>query len=125
MTRRVTGEAGTGLFGSFTGLVVFLVMMSFAAQMLTTLSATTALTSSAYEAARVVARGRPTAVGEQRARALLGRLGDRVVFDWSDSSYDTVVLRVRVDGPRLAPGLTPPALGRIDRTVRAHVERWQ
>jgi hypothetical protein len=125
LTGRVTGEAGTGLFGSFTGLVVFLLMMSFAAQVLTTLSATTAVTSAAFEAARVVARGGQTTAGEQRGRALLGRSGDRVAFDWSHSSDDTVVLRVRVSGPRLAPGLTPPALGEIDRTVRVHVERWR
>lgn len=119
------GEAGTGLIGSFAGLVVFLVLLSFATQVLLTLSATTAMSSAAYEAARVVARGGTTDRGEERARALLGRFAERVRFDWSASAPDTVVLRVQADAPRLAPALTPARVGRIDRTVRIHVERWR
>jgi len=129
--RRTEGDRGAGMIGSLGGVLAFLALMFLAVQLLTNLYATSVVTSAAHEGARIAAgRGvdhssaiavaRARSRGEQRARHLMGRFGHRVHMDWSGSTTDTVVLRVRADAPRFLLG----DLGRhhIDRTVRARVE---
>jgi hypothetical protein len=129
---RPNDDEGAGLIGSIAGVTVFLAFLMFATQLLMNLHTTSMVTSAAHEAARSVAgsgHGAPgsataQAAGEQRARLLLGQFGQRVEFDWSATTADEVVLRVRADTLRFTlPGL-PAALGfdEVDRTVRARVE---
>lgn len=139
MTRRGSRSSrrddGVGLIGAISGVLVVLAFVLFATQLLMNLYTTSVVTSAGYEGARMVAGHRvdhddPRAVAEARARAetrvrqLLGRYGERVEMDWSASTDDTVVLRLRADTQRfLLPGL-PARLGfdRVDRTVRVRVE---
>lgn len=128
-------ETGAGLIGAMAGMTVFLAFLLFAVQLLMNLHTTSMVTSAAYEAARVAAGGAlsshdaasVTAArqrGEQRARTLLGRYGEQVRFDWSASTGEEVVLRVRAASPRFTlPGL-PARVGfdEVDRTVRVRVE---
>jgi hypothetical protein len=85
----------------------------------------------AYDAAREVAGadgGPPAqAEAEARARGMLGRFGQQVSFDWSATSEDDVVLRVRGSVPRVLLPVQrgPVAFGEIDRTVRVRVERFR
>lgn len=118
------------------GVSVFLAFLFFAVQLLFNLYATSVVTSVAYDGARTVAghavdhddpasaaRARDSA--EAAMRDLLGRYGDRVTFDWSASTADTVSLRVRADNPRLTFAGLGHRLGfdEIDRTVSIRVER--
>ena len=124
-------ESGSGPISTWIGFVVFLGLLLFAVQSLLNLYATSVVTSVAYDAAREVAGadGGPEEVAraEARARALLGRFGDAASFDWSSTSDDDVVLRVRGTVPRvLLPAQRGPvAFGEIDRTVRVRVERFR
>lgn len=124
-------ERGGGPISTWLGFVVFLGTLLFSVQALLNLYATSVVTSVAYDAAREVAQsdGSPVArrSAEHRARQLLGRFGARASFDWSGSTTDDVVLRVRGDVPKVvlpSQGGTLP-FGSIDRTVRLRVERWQ
>jgi hypothetical protein len=121
------GEAGAGLIGTIAGVTVFLAFLLFAVQLLFNLYAASAVTTAAYDAARVVAGsegGGSTATAETRARQVLGRYADRVTFEWAVDA-DDVALRVRATNP----SFLLPALGgllgfdEIDRTVRVRVER--
>ncbi len=135
---RVRGDAGTGLIGTFAGVIVFLAFLLFTVQLLVDLYAISATTSAAFDGARIVAGSRadhrdPVAVlairaaAEARVRSELGTFGRSVSFDWSGSNDDAVQLRVRGDTPRfLLPGLQG-AIGadHIDRTVRVRVESFR
>jgi hypothetical protein len=133
--RRLLGagrdERGSGPISTWIGFVVFLGMLLFTAQALFNLYATSVLTSVAYDAAREVAGSNggagAQAAAEARARHLLGRFGQEVRFDWSASSDEDVVLRVRGDVPRLVLENFGGALpfGSIDRTVRLRAERFR
>jgi hypothetical protein len=128
-------DRGAGLIGSIAGVTVFLAFLLFTVQLLMNLHTTSMVSSAAHEAARTVAQaalasGDDPALadartrGEQQARTLLGEFGHRVRFDWSASTADTVVLRVRAEALRFTiPGL-PASLGfdRVDRTIRVRVE---
>ncbi len=124
-------ERGSGPISTWIGFVVFLGMLLFTVQALLNLYATSVLTSVAYDAARQVAGSdggtRAQANAEARARQLLGRFGDDVRFDWSASSDEDVVLRVRGDVPHVVMAAFGGALpfGSIDRTVRLRVERFR
>jgi hypothetical protein len=124
-------EKGGGPISIWIGFSVFLVMLLFAVQVLFNLYAASVVTAVSYDAARQVAgsAGGPdhTAEAEARARQSLGRYASRVVFDWSGSSADEVVLRVRSDNPNilLPVAVGPAALDRLDRTIRIRVERFQ
>jgi hypothetical protein len=113
------------------GFSVFLVMLLFAVQVLFNLYAATVVTAVSYDAVRQVAGsdGGPAfmAEAEARARQSLGRYSARVVFDWSGTSDEEVVLRVRSDNPDilLPPVVGPAALDRLDRTIRIRVERFR
>lgn len=124
-------ERGSGPISTWIGFVVFLGMLLFTVQALLNLYATSVLTSVAWDAAREVAGSYggtgAQAAAEARARQLLGRFGQDVSFDWSASSDEDVVLRVRGDVPRVVMtdfgGVLP--FGAIDRTVRLRVERFR
>jgi hypothetical protein len=124
-------ERGSGVISTWIGFVVFLGMLLFAIQALLNLYATTVVTSVAYDAARQVAGsdGGPNAEAgaEAQARHLLGRFGNDVSFDWSATTTDNVVLRVRAQVPSVlldsSHGTLP--FGSIDRTVRLRVERFR
>jgi hypothetical protein len=133
--RRIIGDGGTGLIGSISGVLVVLAFVLFAVQLLMNLYTTSVVTSAGYEGARAVAGQRvdhadPRSVAEARLRAearvrqLLGRYGDRVELDWSGSTPDTVVLRLRAQNQRfLLPGLGAHlGFDQVDRTVRVRVE---
>lgn len=126
-------ERGAGLFGTWFGVVVVLVLFLFAVQVMFNLYSRSVVTSTAYGAARRVAalhRGEVAGAeqrAEREARQVLGGYGDRVHFGWDTSDPAVVRLHVRVDNPHL--GLRPlnSALGtdHIDRTVTVRVERPQ
>ena len=124
-------ERGTGVIGTWFGFVIFIGMLLFTMQALLNLYATSVLTSVAWDAAREVASSHgdaaAQATAETRARHLMGRFGDDVTFDWSASSDEDVVLRVRGDVPSVMMqgfgGRMPFAS--IDRTVRLRVERFR
>jgi hypothetical protein len=71
------------------------------------------------------ADARAREVAEVEMHDLLGEFGDRVSFDWSASTADTVRLRVRATNPRLTFAGLGHRLGfdEIDRTVSIRVER--
>ena len=132
----MSGDDGTGLIGAIAGFTVVLALALFAVQVLLNLFTTSAVTDAAHDGARRVAGARvdhadPLAVtaartdAERTIRDLLGAYGERVSIDWSASTADEVVVRVRGEAPRvLLPGLAGPVgLDRVDRTVRVRVER--
>jgi len=109
---------------------VVLVLLLFAVQVTYDLYATSAVTASAYDAARVVAGsdGGPAAVAaaEESARASLGRYGTRVAFEWT-AGDDVVELRVVARNPGFLPVALRQPLGLdvVDRTVRLRTERFR
>jgi len=124
-------ERGGGPISLWIGFSVFLVMLLFAVQVLFNLYAASVVTAVSYDAARRVAGsdgGAPyMAKAEEQARQNLGRYASRVTFDWSATSSEEVVLRVRSDNPSvLLPVMAgPAALDRLDRTIRVRVERFR
>lgn len=124
-------ERGSGPISTWIGFVVFLGMLLFTVQALLNLYATSVLTSVAYDAARQVAGADGRAGAQQNAEAwarqMLGRFGEDVTFDWSASSDEDVVLRVRGEVPHVVMADFGGALpfGSIDRTVRLRVERFR
>lgn len=123
---RLGGERGVGPISSLFGLLIFLGFLLLSVQVLTHLYATSALSAAAYDAARLVAGydGVSTDAAEQHARRLLGDYGEEVRFEWSPSTDDQVVLRVRAPTPApLIHGLAA-TVGRetIERTVHVRVE---
>ncbi|MGH9265819.1 MAG: hypothetical protein ACRD1D_14115 [Acidimicrobiales bacterium] len=124
-------ERGGGPISIWIGFSTFLVMLLFAVQVLFNLYAASVVTAVSYDAARRVAGsdGGPgyMAEAEEQARQALGRYSDRVTFDWSGTSDEEVVLRVRSDNPNilLPMGAGPAALDTVDRTIRVRVERFR
>lgn len=125
LTRRVAkADAGTGVLGTVFGVAVFLVLLLVAVQVIFDLYARTSVSAVAFDAAHTVAGadagGTPAAQAraEHRARAELGRFGERVVFTWTVDA-DDVRLRVTVHNPSVVPRLVSEPLGldSIDRTV--------
>ena len=116
-------------------MLVFLVFLLFSVQLLMNLYATSAATSAAFDGARMVAghrvahddsaaMSRAQNAAEDRMRSELGRFGDHVTFDWSQSDEASVTVRIRAAAPRfLLPGFGGPVgLDHIDRTVRVRRE---
>lgn len=123
-------ERGGGLIQLWVGFFVFLLMLLFAVQVLFNLYAASVVTAVSYDAARRVAGsdGGPghIADAEADARRALGRYAQRVVFDWSATDPDEVVVRVQTDNPNVLPVLAGPgAFDRLDRTIRVRVERFR
>lgn len=123
-------ERGVGLIGSLAGVVAFLSLLLLAVQVTYDLYATSAVTSAAFDAVRIVAgadsASDPNARNraEATARGILGAYGERVTFEWSEDA-DNIALRVQATNPGFLPPPLRRALGvdRVDRTVRARVER--
>lgn len=132
------GEEGAGLLSALVGVVVFLILLLFGAELLLGLYARSVVTAAAFDAARIAAGaasdvdgdGVPdaeaVAAAEEHARHLLGRFGrDRTRFDWRVDD-DQVMLRVRAASPRLVgAALGTGLLGDIDRTVHVRLERFR
>lgn len=105
-------DRGAGLIGTIGGVLVFLVLLTFAVQLLFNLYATSAVTAAAHDAAHMVASGDldhddpvamewATADAEAAARSLLGRYGERASFSWAFDD-DHVTLTVTATHPPLA-----------------------
>jgi len=134
---RPLDESGAGLVGTFAGVLAFIVFLLFAVQLLFNLYATSAVTAAGLDAARVVAAERvdhadSAAVqaaknqAEAKARAVLGRYGDKVSFQWVVGE-DVVQLHLRVTNPRVFFGRLDSAIGfdTIDRTINVRVEKFR
>lgn len=129
----VGGERGGGPISIWFGFSVFLVLLLFATQVMFNLYATSVVTAVSYDAARRVAAGDDGAApaaharAEAEARRSLGRYASRVTFDWSGTTGDEVVLRVRATNPNLAlPAVAGrAAFDRLDRTLRVRMERFR
>jgi hypothetical protein len=123
------GDRGTGLIGSIAALTAFLALLLFATQLLLTLHARTVVASAAHEGARSAAidPANPSARtnAEQRARDLMGAMGSDASFDWSGSTTDAMVLRIRVEAPRFVVRVAGGVSGgtNIDRRATVQVER--
>ena len=121
-------ERGAGLIGEPCRRRRFLLFLLVAVQVTYDLYATSAVTSAAFDAARMVAAGAdrvPRAPTPKRTlRRVLGRYGDRVTFNWSETT-DSVVLRVAATNPGFLPTTLRRPLGvdRVERTVHARIER--
>jgi hypothetical protein len=122
-------EAGTGLIASIAGVAAFLGFLLFAVQVTYDLYATSAVTSAAFDAVRLVAGtdGQTEiarASAEEHARSVLGPYGRRVEFEWSQSA-DRVSLHVRASNPGFLPESLrrPLRIDTVDRTVTARIER--
>jgi hypothetical protein len=124
-------ERGTSLIGSLVGVVVFLFFLLLAVQVTYDLYATSAVTSAAFDAVRVTAGADADGdasrdAAEAHARAVLGRYGQRVSFEWSTND-DVVTLHVQALNPSFLPVAMRRPLGidRVDRTVTARIERFR
>jgi hypothetical protein len=133
--RRPDPDHGAGLIGTIAAVTIFLAFLLFAVQLLMNLYATTAVTSAAFDGARIVAGHRvdhgdamamieAQADAEARIRSELGQFGDQVTIDWSASDDASIAVRVQGRAPRfLLPGLGGPlGFDHIDRTARVRQE---
>lgn len=122
-------ERGAGVIGTVLGTGVFLLLMLFAVQVLVGLYTTSVVAAATYDAAKAAAgadAGPATlADAERNAQAQLGDYGRRVVFDWSATTDDVVVLSARGPRPTFLPESLagPVGLGDIERTVEVRKER--
>lgn len=128
-------DRGAGLIGTIGALVVFLMLLTFAVQMLFNLYATSAVTAVAHDAAAIVASGEidrsdTVAVAaaveraEAHARGILGRYGDRARFSW-DLTDDRVRVTIAASHPRVAITSVSSVFGlnEVERSVEVRVER--
>jgi hypothetical protein len=128
---RSEAERGTGLIGTLSGVLVFIVLLLFAAQVLLNLYATSVVTAAAYDAGRVVAGSDAglVAIPEAQAQAesVLGRYAANVRWDWSASDDDVIDVHVVATNPnKLLPGMAGKlAFDTVDRHVRVRVERFR
>lgn len=128
-------DRGAGLIGTIGGVLVFLVLLSFAVQLLFNLYATSAVSAAAHDAAHIAAEGSidrtnpveldaQVSAAEAHARSVLGRYGERVEFRW-DVNADWVRLTVVGQHPDLAMSHVSGAFGlnRVERTIEVRVEQ--
>lgn len=130
---RSADDKGAGLIGTIGGVMVFLVLLTFAVQLLFNLYATSAVTAVAHDAARAAAggivdhdgEGGSTALAdaEAEARRALGRYGERLEFTW-DVDARRVRLTIGAEHPHVAISPVAGAFGlnRVDRTVEVRIE---
>lgn len=125
MRRRLGAETGSGPVSATFGVAVFLGFLLFAVQVMLHLWATSAVTTAAFDAARLVAGERPftTADAEDHLRALLGTYGERLDEPRWDIGAEMVVLQVSAPtpAPLIASVGRLAGLDRIERTI--HVRR--
>jgi len=124
------------MIGTTSGMVVLLCFVLLCVHLTLRLHATTVVTSAAVDGARVVASARvdrtdPVALAQARGAAevqirnQLGQVGRTATFEWTGSTVDDVVLRVRVDVPDVLPpdlSMTLP-FDTVDRTVHLRAEQ--
>lgn len=127
--RRRTGDDGTGLIATTTGVLVFLVLLLLAVQVTYHLYATSVVTATAFDGARLAAGAASTEDREEVARdhvvELLGRYGrDRVQTVEVERDGDVIALHVVARNPGFLPSnlRRPMGLDRVERTVRVRVE---
>ena len=124
-------ERGGGPISMWIGFSTFLLMLLFAVQVLFNLYAASVVTAVSYDAARRVAGADGGLLfageSEDQARRQLGQYAQRVEFDWTASTADEIVLRVKAQSPSvLLPRMAGrTALDRLDRTMRVRVERFR
>lgn len=133
MNRR--GDRGTGLVGSLAGFTVVLLFITFAAQVLLGLYATSTVRAVVHDAASRAAdqrTSRPDLAGlAAQAEASLGEMGERttVTLDLVDEDGDGAPDVVAGHAVAVPPRLVPPSIGgmigfdRIDVAVRVRIER--
>ncbi len=129
--RSCSGDDGTGLVASISGLLIFLVFLLFVCQLLLGLFARSTVSAAAYDGAHLVASKRTASAGddwavqneaESRMRQLLGTAGQQANFDWTGTDADWVTVRVQVPAPRLGwPGFTRSP-STIERGAQVRVE---
>jgi hypothetical protein len=122
------GERGDATVATLVGFVVVLVLVMFAAQVITRLYATSVVTASATRAAEAVALSPSPLDSEQsaidEADAELGSFAVRHArFVWVEVDDEQVVLRVQATVAALLPG--PAGWRAISRTVTIRRERFQ
>jgi hypothetical protein len=130
-------ERGVGIIASAAGVLVFLVLLLFAAQLIFNLYATSVVNAAGMDAARQVASGEvdhadsqavdeAMASAEARARSLLGEYGDHVRFTWTVDD-ERVSLRLQVERTKILPTAVASGVGldEIDRTVTVRTERFR
>ena len=116
------------------GALVFLLLLLYAAQVLTGLYARSVVTAAAYDAARAVAGsgafgdsgGQQATVpaAEATARAQLVGMASHVDFIWQEVDSNQVVLEIRAMAPQFVPlHLAPTDV--IDRTVTVRTEDFR
>jgi hypothetical protein len=122
------GEDGDALIGAVVGFAVFMLLVLFAAQVITRLYATTVLTAAATRAAETVALSPVPAAAEVSAEAearseVASFAAHHVQFAWEEADGDQVVLHVDASSPAFLPG--PSSWRRISRTVTIRSERFR
>jgi Flp pilus assembly protein TadG len=118
------------VFGTATGVLVFLLLVLSAVNVIAALSTRSLVTNTAHDAARRVA-AHPTATGRAQARAaedarFRSQVGARdAALLWQGDDPDVVVVRVVAASPSLLPaGLRDIfGIGDTDREIRVRVER--
>jgi hypothetical protein len=130
---RVRGDHGAGLISTAFGVLAFLVLMLFTAQLLVNLFFASMVTSAAHDAASGVAHAgsQPPSnarlgEAEDEFRDRLGAAGDEARVRWDTSRPDVVELVVTVPYPQLgSSGLQIPYFERLERRVQVRVEQVQ
>ena len=128
-------DGGAGLIGATAGLVVVVAFLLFAVHLLVRLHAASLVGSAATAGAREVATAGidttdPAAVAAATGRAdasvrdLLGEAGRTAELDWSGTTAEEVVLRVRLEVPDVLPASAGVELpfDVVERTARVRVE---
>jgi Flp pilus assembly protein TadG len=123
--RQNQDERGTGVVGTAFGAAVFIAFLLLATHTLLSLYASSVVSSTAWDAARMAADSDDTASAKANAQTRLhGFKNASVVIDKTTTD---VSVRIQADRPMFLPrGLANSSgLGRIDKTVHARVENWQ
>jgi hypothetical protein len=128
-------DRGTGLVGSLAGLTVVLMFMTFAAQVLLGLYATSTVRATLHDAASRAANqrsGRPDLGAlAAEAEASLGEMGERttITLQLVDEDGDGAADVVAGQAVAIPPRVVPPSIGgmigfdQIDVSVRVRIER--
>jgi hypothetical protein len=130
---RIRQDRGAGVISTAFGVIVFLVLLLFTAQLLVNLFFASMVTSAAHDAASDVAHsgvqppsGGRLGAAEDELRDRLGDAGDQASVRWDTSRADVVELIVSVPYPRLGSSrLQIPFFERLERRILVRVEQVQ
>jgi hypothetical protein len=129
---RIRDDRGAGVISTAFGVIVFLVLLLFTAQLLVNLFFSSMVTSAAHDAASDVAHSgvQPPSsarlAAEDQLRERLGAAGEEASVRWDTSRADVVELIVSVPYPRLGSSrLQIPFFERLERRVEVRVEQVQ